>query len=249
MLRGWTLASDLLLCIVLYAITIVCLPGRDFPVTLTDMGQELGATQQALLRTLLHHKNGQTVDDLGRALGVSRNAVRQHLAALERDGMVARGPTQPTGGRPEQLYRLTAEGQERFPRQYSWFAEMLMQALEAQLGRDGAAERLDDMGRNAGDGFRARLRHSGDPEANLSEIAGHMEELGYEARANVNAFEIEAQNCVFHQLAVKYPEVCRFDLGLLEAASGQTVEHRACMARGDAKCCFKFSPKRESAAQ
>ena len=213
------------------------------------MGQEIVTTQQELLRSLLHNKDGLTVEDLGRALGISRNAVRQHLAALERDGMVARGRTQPTGGRPEQVYQITPNGQERFPRQYSWFAEMLMKALEAQVGRDGAAEQLDDMGRNTGEGLRSRFCAPDDPEARLSEIAGHMAELGYEARANPKAFEIEAQNCVFHQLAVKYPEVCRFDLGLLEAASGQAVEHRACMARGDAKCCFKFSPRKQSGAQ
>jgi predicted ArsR family transcriptional regulator len=211
------------------------------------MGLEIGTTQQALLRSLLHNKDGLTVDALGRALGITRNAVRQHLAALERDGIVARGPTQPTGGRPEQLYRITASGQERFPRQYSWFAEMLMQALEAQLGREGAGEQLDDMGRNAGEGLRRSA--PADPEQRLSYIANHMAALGYEARVNPGSFDIEAQNCVFHQLAVKYPEVCRFDLGLLEAASGQTVEHRACMARGDAKCCFKFVPRTESAAR
>jgi predicted ArsR family transcriptional regulator len=213
------------------------------------MGLELGATQQALLRSLLHNKAGVTVDELGRALGVSRNAVRQHLSALERDGMVTRGPTQPTGGRPEQLYRITPSGQERFPRQYSWFAEMLMKTLETHAGRDGAAEQLDEMGRNVGEGLRAQLPETADPEQRLSQIAGHMAELGYEASANPDAFEIEAQNCVFHQLATKYPQLCRFDLGLLEAASGQTVQHRACMVRGDAKCCFRFLPKRESAAQ
>ncbi len=216
---------------------------------LLGMGLELGTTQQALLRALLHRKDGLTVEALGQAAGISRNAVRQHLAALERDGMIARGPTQPTGGRPEQLYRITPEGQERFPRQYPWFAEMLIQVLEARLGRDGAAEQLDDMGRHAGEQLRARLAETADPEARLSQIAGHMAELGYEANANPDGFTIEAQNCVFHQLAVKHPEVCRFDLGLLEAASGQAVDHRACMARGDTKCCFKFLPRNESGAR
>ena len=70
-----------------------------------------------------------------------------------------------------------------------------------------------------------------------------MNDLGYEATvvADDGALDIEAQNCVFHQLAVKYPEVCKFDLALLSNATGQQVEHRTCMARGDSKCCFRFT--------
>ena len=108
----------------------------------------LGTTQRGMLRALLHNKEGLTVDRLTGALNVSRNAVRQHLAALERDGVVAKGPTRPSGGRPEQLYVITEQGQELFPRRYSWFSELLMDTLRATLGEDGAAARLAEMGRS-----------------------------------------------------------------------------------------------------
>src|ERR1700680_3838581 len=39
---------------------------------------------------------------------------RQHLTALERDGMVIKGETQSSGGRPEQLFGLTTAGHELF---------------------------------------------------------------------------------------------------------------------------------------
>ena len=202
------------------------------------MGLEFGTTQHALLRLLLHNKPGLTVDALTQSLRVSRNAVRQHLAALERDGAVTRGPTQPTGGRPEQIYRITQNGQERFPRQYSWFSELLIEMMQTQLGAEGAAEKLAQMGRNVGEKVRAEF--SGSEDARIAALAETMAEIGYEASAKPGATEIEAQNCVFHQLAAKHPQVCRFDLGLLAAASGKSVEHSACMVRGDAKCCFRF---------
>ena len=55
--------------------------------------EPLGATQRALLRALLHNQPGLTIDALGDTLAISRNAVRQHIAALERDGLLARGAT------------------------------------------------------------------------------------------------------------------------------------------------------------
>src|SRR5215469_18601107 len=67
---------------------------------------------------LLRDKAGLTVEDLSQGLGITANAVRQHLTALERDGLVAKGETQSSGGRPEQLYELTAAGNELFPRHY-----------------------------------------------------------------------------------------------------------------------------------
>lgn len=210
------------------------------------MGMEPGTTQHTLLRLLLHNKAGLTVEALTAALGVSRNAVRQHLAVLERDGAVDKGPTRPTGGRPEQLYRITQAGQESFPRRYSWFSEMLIGAMRASLGAEAAAENLAQMGRAVGRDIAARFGRDTAPGTRVEAIARKMGELGYEARATQNGNEIEAQNCVFHQLAVKYPDVCRFDLAFLATASGRKVEHRACMAKGDAKCCFHFSKKRDA---
>src|SRR6266576_501630 len=72
----------------------------------------LGLRQQQLLTLLLENKEGLTVEELSKGLGITDNAVRQHLTALERDGMVVKGETQSTGGRPEQLFGLTAAGRQ-----------------------------------------------------------------------------------------------------------------------------------------
>lgn len=201
----------------------------------------MDSTQRGLLRALLHNKEGLTVESLTGTLNVSRNAVRQHLTALERDGAVAKGPTRASGGRPEQLYVITERGQEQFPRQYSWFSEMLMGALTTALGEDGASARLDELGRGVGQRIANDLPDDVTPEERVGAAAAAMGGLGYEAKVGAAPDEIEAQNCVFHKLAIKYPQICKFDLALLEHATGRKVEHRACMARGDAKCCFKFS--------
>ena len=70
----------------------------------------LGTRQQELLTMLLKNKGGLTVDELSRQLEITRNAVRQHLAALENDGLVNPGVTRTSGGRPQQIYVLTDAG-------------------------------------------------------------------------------------------------------------------------------------------
>ena len=197
-------------------------------------------------RALLHKKPGLTVDELTGALNVSRNAVRQHLTALERDGVVAKARTQPSGGRPEQIYVITEKGKELFPRQYSWISELLVGALHSALGEEGAVARLAEMGRSVGASIAQRLPGSAGRQERVAAAADAMGGLGYEARvmAADDTLDIEAQNCVFHQLAMKYPAICKFDLALLSNATGQDVEHRTCMARGDSTCCFRFTPRR-----
>jgi len=81
---------------------------------------------------------------------------------------------------------------------------------------------------------------------NVEELARLMDELGYDARPAAEADSaptIEADNCVFHELAMKNPEVCQFDLALLAGFTGANVEHQECMARGGRVCRFRFTPR------
>jgi predicted ArsR family transcriptional regulator len=204
----------------------------------------LGERQQQLLALLLSNKAGLTVDELSAQLQITRNAVRQHLAALERDDLVRRGETKPSGGRPEQLYLLSERGAEMFPRRYSWFSELLIEAMEADVGRDAVGDKLDQMGRAVA---RQLLKSKAPPPDRASRVAAMaeiMKELGYAAEVAPAPAEdtIAAVNCVFHHLAAKFPEVCRFDLGLIGAFTDTAVDHQECMVRGGRMCRFKLTP-------
>lgn len=208
------------------------------------------STQRSLMRTLLHHKDGLTVQALAQALDISRNAVRQHLTSLERDRLVAKAMTRPSGGRPEQLYVLTDDGNEQFPRQYSWFSELLLQILQAQPSGSRLDQKLAELGRTVAASLKARLADESSSTGRIAAIAEVMQELGYDAVAKTGNEEqlIEAHNCVFHKLAAKFPEVCSFDIALLSASSGCRVEHRSCMLRGGDACRFHFAPEHNAAA-
>src|ERR1700738_3413848 len=112
----------------------------------------LGLRQQQLLTLLLEHKAGLTVEDLSKGLGITDNAVRQHLTGLGGEGMGVKGETQSSDGRPEQLFGLAAAGHELFPRHYSWFAELLISSLLEEQGTEALRERLEGMGEGVGRG-------------------------------------------------------------------------------------------------
>jgi len=198
------------------------------------MLEGLGRTQQDLLHALLRHPTGMSIDDLAQALSVTRTAVRQHLAALERDGLVMRGATRPTGRRPEQLHQLTEQGRELFPRQYPLLANLLIGEVAGLLGEPALLALMRQLGR--------KLASDLQPEVvDEAQIVQHMNAAGYEAEVFFRSGgepQIVAHNCVFHHLAKAHPVVCELDLALIGALGGGEVEHQECMLRGGQVCRF-----------
>ncbi|EJN36613.1 putative transcriptional regulator [Pseudomonas sp. GM84] len=198
------------------------------------MLEGLGRTQQDLLHALLRQPTGMSIDDLAQALSVTRTAVRQHLAALERDGLVMRGATRPTGRRPEQLHQLTEQGRELFPRQYPLLANLLIGEVAGLLGEPALLALMRQLGR--------KLASDLQPEVvDEAQIVQHMNAAGYEAEVFFRSGgepQIVAHNCVFHHLAKAHPVVCELDLALIGALGGGEVEHQECMLRGGQVCRF-----------
>ena len=202
----------------------------------------MGARQKELLRLLLKKKAGMTADELCAGLNITRTAARQHLAALESDQLVAKGATRPSGGRPEQLYLLTDRGRELFPRHYSWFAEMLLDSIKASVGDEGLRNRLQTMGRQVADRLQGQYALASRQEK-VEKLVEVMDQLGYTARSEVDAdgmAVIEADNCIFHHLALSNPDVCQFDLALLSSFTSSDVEHQECMAKNGNVCRFRL---------
>lgn len=203
------------------------------------MLEGLGRTQQDLLHALLRQPAGMSIDDLAQVLSITRTAVRQHLAALERDGLVERGDTRPTGRRPEQLHRLSEQGRELFARQYPLLANLLIGEVAGLLGQDALRALMRELGRK----LAADLEHEVVDEPRIVE---HMNAAGYEAEVffrSTGETQIVAHNCVFHDLAKAHPLVCELDLALIGALGGAEVSHEECMLRGGQVCRFALCRK------
>lgn len=204
--------------------------------------QTLGERQQAMLRLLQQQKEGLTIEGLVASLAITRTAVRQHLATLERDGYVRKEGLRTSGGRPGYVYSLTPAGNELFPKQYSWFSALVLERLRAQLGHEGLAVFMRQLAADVAAGLAPRLQGQS-PDGRIDELIRIMNELGYDARRLGGAPPgLVASNCVYHHLAQLFPEVCEFDLGLMESLTGTRARHPECMLRGGHVCRFLLEP-------
>lgn len=213
------------------------------------MAELFGDRRRRLLRHLLRKKAGASVDELAQVLGVTRTAVRQHLASLMRDGLVAPGGERETGGRPVRLHVLTEAGREVFPRRYSWFARLLVEAIAQEHGAAGLRTRLGRIAAAVVAQLPEPARADPSRRDKVEDLSTLMDQLGYDARKVRDvggAPTIEADNCVFHALAMQNPAVCQFDLALMTSYTGNKVELHECMAKGGQVCRFRFLPRGES---
>ena len=206
----------------------------------TSALRQLGGTQQKLLRKLLLSPQGATVEELCRTIGITHNAVRQHLTALMAQGFVARGESIPSGGRPRACFVLLPAGRELFPRNYALIAGGVLEYLYAHEGTQAVQAMLAEMGANLGHDAAERIAAATDPDEVTRLLAEQLDTLGYEAQVvEVDGHaEVEAWNCVFHSLARTHPDVCRFDLAFMSAATGRPVQRTQCMLHGAPACRF-----------
>lgn len=194
------------------------------------------------------NRPGLTIDELAESLQITRPAVRQHLSALERDGLVGAGELRPTHGRPVRTYHLTERGWEAFPKQYAWFSGRLLEAIRQEKGGQGLSRWLRDLAIPVATAMRHRVADRPFP-AQVEATVGVMNELSYEAAVcqdpqQPGALGIVATNCVYHGLASQIPEVCQFDLELIEQLTGSSVVHEECLVKGGNVCRFSLETRK-----
>jgi len=207
----------------------------------------VGSRQQELLTLLLNNKQGMSADTLAEALGISRAAVQQHIASLEGVSLVEGGAYNKTAGRPVRLYAITEAGINLFPKQYSWFSELVLEDIQETQGDEGLAEFMHRLGARTGNSLKPQIEGFSDQEK-TDFLIKTMREMGYQAslqhHANDAAESISACNCVYHNIAMKYEQVCEFDRSLISTILDKNVEQINCMAKGAHVCEFKLTGKK-----
>jgi predicted ArsR family transcriptional regulator len=198
--------------------------------------------------TLLR-RSGRTVDELAKALGLTNNGVRVHLATLERDGVVRqRGSVRPGsgGGKPAYVYELTPEAEDLFPKAYEPVLRYLLDVLSEGLGPTKSETILRDVGRRIAEGCRiAEGRGTADDgvRARLEEAVAVLNELGglAELEEHDEGFVIRGYGCPLAAVTPGHPEVCRMAETLIAELAGVPV-HEHCDRGSKPRCCFEVPP-------
>ena len=197
-----------------------------------------GDTRVEMLRLL--RRSRQTITSLADALRLTDNAVRTHVAALERDGIVEHVGTQrDPGGKPARVYDLTGTGEELFPKAYALVLGGLVEEIARAEGRDRAIELLRGVGRRVAAGVS---KADGD-EARVQAAAAFLRDLGGDVevvRAG-DGWHLKGYGCPLSAVTRRHPEVCALAQVLVEEITGSPVTE-CCDREGRPRCGFRVEP-------
>jgi predicted ArsR family transcriptional regulator len=210
----------------------------------TQLGQGFFATTRGRI-VLLVRRSARTVDELTRLLGLTRNAVREHLATLERDGLVQRSGVRRGDGKPAHLYALAPEAAELFARGYAPVLHGVLDELAGRLAPEALEALLRGVGHRLAGGRpipRGGVRERVAAGVALLNALGGLAEV----RETDGVLVIEGWSCPLASVVVDHPQLCRVPEALLTDLIGLPVQER-CERREPPRCIFKVAtaPKRQ----
>jgi predicted ArsR family transcriptional regulator len=190
--------------------------------------------------TLLRER-AWTVDDLAGRLGLSDNAVRFHLLALEAAGSVQKqGVVRKSGaGKPAELYALTSEAEESFSRAYAPVLAACVAELRETLSPPQVIAFLKRVGKRLAHGF-------GNPSGSLpSRVAGASRLLNAMGGITVveksgDAYHIVGRACPLSSAVEADHCVCAAVTALVGEIVDADVAER-CDRSGRPRCNFEIS--------
>lgn len=196
----------------------------------------LGRTRARLLR--LVRRSPSSINDLAHAVGITDNAVRGHVAAMERDGLVREGSQRPTGGKPARIYDLTPAGEELFPKAYALVLEEMMATVRERDGDEAAVAFLREVGQRLGAGAASA---NATEAARVSAASALLESLGgsIEAERSADAWLLRSDGCPLSRVVASAPEACGLVESMIAEITRQPVRE-VCDRSGRPRCAFRI---------
>jgi predicted ArsR family transcriptional regulator len=195
-------------------------------------------SRDSILDSLKRH-GGLTAQALADELGVTPVAVRKHLDALERDGLVHIVAHKQRRGRPILHYHLTPAADARFPQGYR---QLSLDLIDELVAIDGEPK-LEQLLRARNDKV---LRESVDALApedraeRIRELVKLRNDDGYMATLDESAegFVLREHHCPIYEVAAKYPLACRCEADLISEVVQAPVVRVETIVDGGESCTY-----------
>lgn len=199
-------------------------------------------TRQQIL-DLLHREHSSSVRALADSLSMTTTGVRQHLAVLEREGLVAAETERGHVGRPAYIYRLTEAGEAHYPKRYDILVNMLMEEIRSVAGSDilqrilrRVAGRMAEQQQHRFDGLPVGER--------VEAVAQLMRDQGCVATTEQRdgTYYLHECTCPYPAVARRNSAVCALEVDLVRRLTGADARLVSSLLRGDPACIYRIRP-------
>jgi predicted ArsR family transcriptional regulator len=190
-------------------------------------------------------RNGPaSIKELEHAAGVTATAVRQQLASLTTEGLVAMSKDRQGVGRPRNLYQLTERSHSLFACYCDELALDLIGELLETEGTDKLRYLLNRVGVKLAGQYRRQIRGDamGDRVRDLSALLDRRG-IRVDFEHSDDVIVLREYNCPYHDLASVHRDVCEMERNAFSLALGAEVTLGNCIQDGHHSCQFMVSSR------
>jgi predicted ArsR family transcriptional regulator len=186
-------------------------------------------------------------------LGIAPMAVRQHLYAMQDEGLVTFSEVAEGRGRPTKYWSLTPAANAYFPDAHGELAVSLLSEMQSVFGEEGLERLLVARTADQLKAYKARLKGSRSLAEKVDALAALRAEEGYMASCEPKedgSFLLAENHCPVCSAAATCQGLCRYELELFQKSLGRDVEVERVehILAGARRCAYKICPKRTKAA-
>ncbi len=209
------------------------------------------ATEQPTRRALLDvlkRLGPRKAADLARDLGVSAMAVRQHLYAMQEEGLIAFAEEAQRRGRPVKLWHLTDAADRYFPDAHAELTVGLLDSMRSAFGDAGLNRLLSVRGREQADLYSERMADRDSLRGRLDALAAIRTKEGYMAEVQETidgGFLLIENHCPICRAAAACTGLCAAELLVFRTVLGPDVaiERTDHILAGARRCAYRVTPK------
>ena len=199
-----------------------------------------------LLIEILKQEGALDAQTLAARLSVSGMAIRQHLYALQKEGLVTYKEELRPQGRPAKMWQLTPQADCFFPNGYADLTLSLINSMLEAFGDRGLEKLLDVRTKQQKESYQAEIAQKSSLKKRIEALAELRTKEGYMAeieRKKDGSWLLIENHCPICVAAAACTGLCARELELFQTVLGEEVEVKRTehIVDGDRRCAYQIS--------
>ncbi|ENC9836631.1 helix-turn-helix transcriptional regulator [Vibrio fluvialis] len=183
-----------------------------------------------------------TAKQLADDLGMTTMGARQHLQALEDDGVLAFHDVKVKVGRPTRHWSLTRKGHDQFADRHGELTIQVIEAVEHIFGKEGLAKVAAERETQTLAQYQNVLAECTDLHSKLATLVELREQEGYmaELEQTEHGYLLIENHCPICKAAKRCPNLCQSELNIFQRLLGEEyrIERSEHIIEGQRRCTY-----------
>ncbi len=186
-----------------------------------------------------------TAKQLSSELSMTSMGARQHLQALQDDGLLSINDVKVKVGRPTRHWSLTQKGHEQFADQHGELTIQFIDVVEQVFGKEGLNKVVHEREKRTLHSYQQHLANCHTLADKLNTLVQLREQEGYmaELEQDSDGFILIENHCPICKAATRCPNLCQSELNVFQALLGSqtTIERTEHIIDGHRRCVYRIS--------